>query len=895
MLTASDIRVGALIEGGAWQGPISVLHVERIGDDAAEITWRAHDGRLGTSVLFASDLSGLRLAQAGRPFAFSADGARYQLAMEAQGIRLAYLFDPFLAVTTSSVEPLPHQITAVYGEMLRRQPLRFLLADDPGAGKTIMAGLLIKELIVRGDLRRCLIVAPGSLVEQWQDELGDRFGLDFDILSRDRIDASRTGNPFLEQDRWIVRLDQLSRSEELQTKLEAAPEFDLVVCDEAHRMSATLVGGEVKYTKRYQLGQRLGRRARHLLLMSATPHNGKQADFELFMALLDGDRFEGRYRDGMHHSDPSDMMRRLTKEELVTFAGRKLFPERRAYTVKYRLSDDEGALYAAVTSYVRDEMNRADRLEEGDGKRRQNVGFALQTLQRRLASSPAAIHESLRRRLDRLSARLNEERLRQRGQGQRLAEPGELRGLAPADIEELEDLPENEREELEEKVVDAASAAQTIAELEAEIATLRRLELQARELRRSGRDQKWQKLLDTLDDPAMTDAAGIRRKLIIFSEPRDTLSYLAERIRTLFGRPEAVVVIHGGVGREERRRIVEGFRNDPEVLVLIANDAAGEGVNLQRAHLMVNYDLPWNPNRIEQRFGRIHRIGQTEVCHLWNLVAHETREGEVYTRLLEKLAQAREALGGRVFDVLGRLFEERPLRELLLEAVRYGDDPARKAELDRVIDGAVDRGRLEELLAEKALVAQHLDAATVAEVRAEMERASARRLQPRFVQRFFLDAFVRLGGGLHRREQGRFEVTRVPGIVRERERDRQLGTREVVLPRYERICFDKGASVGTPRAVLICPGHPLLDAVLDVTLERCPASPGCGAGRSRRHRRPAAAPALPAPCGSRRAHRCDRRAARHLGAPAVRHLWGGWECCARGPCAAARSAAGERR
>jgi SNF2 family DNA or RNA helicase len=469
--------------------------------------------------------------------------------------------------------------------MLRRQPLRFLLADDPGAGKTIMAGLLIKELIIRGDLRRCLIVAPGSLVEQWQDELREKFGLEFDILSRDRFENSRTGNPFLEQDRWIIRLDQLSRSEELQEKLEAAPEFDLVVADEAHRMSATFFGGEVKYTKRYQLGQRLGRHSRHLLLMSATPHNGKQADFELFMAVLDGDRFEGRYRDGVHIADPSNMMRRLTKEELVTFQGRKLFPERRAYTVKYRLSDEEAALYTAVTNYVREEMNRADRLADGDGKRKQNVGFALQTLQRRLASSPAAIHESLKRRLDRLTLRLDQERLRQRGQAQPLAPVFEIPGAVPADADDLEDLPEVEREDLEERIVDGASAAQTIAELEAEILTLRRLEAQARELRRSGRDQKWQKLLETLNDPVMTAAGGTRRKLIVFSEPRDTLAYLAERIRTLLGRPEAVVVIHGGVGREERRRIVEGFRNDPEVLVLIANDAAGEGVNLQRAHL----------------------------------------------------------------------------------------------------------------------------------------------------------------------------------------------------------------------------------------------------------------------------------------------------------------------
>jgi SNF2 family DNA or RNA helicase len=246
-----------------------------------------------------------------------------------------YLFDPYPALSTSLIEPLPHQITAVYGEMLPRQPLRFLLADDPGAGKTIMAALLVKELLIRGDLERCLVVAPGYLVEQWQDELAEKFHLEFAILTRDRIEASRTGNPFDETGLWIARLDMLSRSEDLQAKLFAAREWDLVICDEAHRMSATYFGGEVKYSKRYQLGQRLSGRTRHFLLMTATPHSGKEADFQLFMALLDGDRFEGRFREGVRTADVSDMLRRLTKEELKTFDGRPLFPERRAYTVNY--------------------------------------------------------------------------------------------------------------------------------------------------------------------------------------------------------------------------------------------------------------------------------------------------------------------------------------------------------------------------------------------------------------------------------------------------------------------------------------------------------------------------------------------------------------------------------
>jgi superfamily II DNA or RNA helicase len=648
--------------------------------------------------------------------------------------------------------------------------------------------------------------------------LSFKFGLSFDILTRDQVEAARTGNPFGERALLIARLDMLSRSDDLKTLLGAAREWDLVVCDEAHRMAASFFGGEVKYTRRYQLGQLLGSRSRHFLLLSATPHNGKEEDFQLFMALLDADRFEGRFRDGVHKSDVADLMRRLTKEELFKFDGHRLFPERRAYSAEYELSDDEAALYAAVTTYVREEMNRAERFAEGNEQRRVNVGFALQILQRRLASSPAAIHESLRRRRERLEKRLGEARLVARG-----AAVGGIGGPASTaeieiDQDELEDATEDEIEAAEETVLDQATAARTIAELEAEIATLRRLEAQAWELRRSGHDRKWTELETVLDHPLMTDSPGNRRKLIVFTEPRDTLTYLADKIRTRLGRHEAVVEIHGGVGREDRRKVVEAFMHDRDVLVLVANDAAGEGINLQRAHLMVNYDLPWNPNRLEQRFGRIHRIGQTEVCHLWNLVAKNTREGEVYARLLEKLETTRERLGGRVYDVLGWLFQGTELRDLLVEAIRYGEQPEVKARLIEKVDAAVDQERLLDLLAERALVRDHMTAAQVADIREMMERAEARRLQPHYIESFFLEAFRHLGGQVHRREPGRYEITRVPGTIRER--DRQIGRMEPVLERYERVCFDKDQASGPPVAAFLCPGHALLDAVVDLMLER---------------------------------------------------------------------------
>ncbi|MFN3331725.1 MAG: helicase-related protein, partial [Caldilinea sp.] len=304
------------------------------------------------------------------------------------------------------------------------------------------------------------------------------------------------------------------------------------------------------------------------------------------------------------------------------------------------------------------------------------------------------------------------------------------------------------------------------------------------------------------------------------TEHRDTLNYLAARITTLLGRSHAVVVIHGGMGREERLKAQEAFKFDPAVQVLVATDAAGEGINLQRAHLMINYDLPWNPNRLEQRFGRIHRIGQTEVCYLWNLVAEETREGDVYRTLLDKLEQARQALGGKVFDVLGKLqFEGRPLRDLLIEAIRYGERPDVRARLDRVIANAVARSHLQELIEERALANDVMDASRVARVRAEMERAEARRLQPHYVASFFLAAFKQLGGVARQREARRYEIIHAPAAIRHRDR---LGGGEPVLARYERIAFEKEliAPPGQPLAAFVCPGHPLLDAVIDLTLER---------------------------------------------------------------------------
>jgi len=809
MARLEDLTVGTTVRGLVPGEVVTVLAASWHGSDVAEVTYRDSAGHPGTVLLYRDREPELEVVAGNASWPYDAEPALFRLTSEAYRIRLAYLFDPRLAVHTSLVDPLPHQITAVYEQMLDRQPLRFLLADDPGAGKTIMAGLLIKELLVRGDVQRCLIVCPGMLVEQWQDELWEKFHLEFDILTNDAFEAARTGNWFQEHSLAIARLDKLSRSEDVQVKLKTT-DWDLVVVDEAHKMSAAYYGNDVKYTKRYRLGLLLAGVTRHFLLLTATPHSGIEENFQLFLGLLDSDRFEGKYRRGDHSPiDVSNIMRRMVKEQMVKFDGTPLFPERRAHTVTYPLSEKEAALYERVTDYVRQEFNRADAL--GDEKQRGTIGFALTGLQRRLASSPEAIYQSLKNRRERLERQLVDLR-----QGRCAATVA----LTDDDLEDLEEAPDEEFAQREEQVVDEATAARTIAELEAEIATLLLLVGLANEVRHSERDRKWEELRTLLqDNPEMLDAQGHRRKIVIFTEHRATLNYLARKIGVVLGG-DAVVTIHGGLHREDRRKTQLSFTQDKGVHVLVATDAAGEGINLQRAHLMVNYDLPWNPNRIEQRFGRIHRINQTEVCHLWNLCAEQTREGDVFARLFKKLEAERAALGGAVFDVLGQVFEGTELRQLLIEAVRYGDSPEVRARLTQKVDAALDTERLKELIADRALAHETMDSSRVQSIREQMERAEARRLQPHFIAEFFLEALRMLGGAAQPREAERWEITHVPSAVRSR--GHALTGRDAIRRDYERITFDKSriSGPGLVVAEFVCPGHGLLDAVTSLVLER---------------------------------------------------------------------------
>jgi superfamily II DNA or RNA helicase len=810
-MTLPEIKEGLRLQGIVPGESVEILSAKSAGN-AVEIIFRKNDGTLSSQILYEKDSSGIRNEGDTLRWQFTGNAETSKLAIEAYRIKLAHLFDPHLAVYISMIEALPHQITAVYKEMLPKQPLRFLLADDPGAGKTIMTGLLIKELMLRGDLKRCLIVSPGNLVEQWQDELYAKFQLDFKLLTNESLESSARGNAFLDMDLCIARLDKLSRNEELHEKLKAST-WDLIVCDEAHKMSATIYNNEEeKRTKRYNLGMLLSSRTRHFLLLTATPHNGKDDDFRLFLKLLDADRFVGKNRGNETGPiDTSDIMRRLIKEKLLTFEGKKLFPERWAYTLKFELSEMELDLYEHVTDYVRQGWDAAVKLVK---KNKINaVGFALTILQRRLSSSPEAIYQSLRRRRERLEKKLEE-----------IEKYGIAHLIHPEmddeDWDDYDDAPEEEINRQEEEILDDATAAQSKEELVNEIYTLKGLEELAGQLRTSGQDTKWKELAETISSNTfMFNNDGTREKIIIFTEHRDTLNYLAGKIRTLLGNPDAVVTIQGGMHRADRKQVEESFKNNPTVIVLIATDAAGEGINLQRAHLMVNYDLPWNPNRLEQRFGRIHRIGQHEVCHLWNLVAMKTREGDVFLRLFQKLENERKALGGQVFDVLGKVnYNGDSLRTLLIEAIRYGNRPDVKKKLDSIIDGALDKEELEKLIKERSLNSRDFGKTDVIQIKEDLERLGARRLQPHYIETFFKAAYGTLNGQMRERPGRRYSLPHVPKKLYVQVS--AFGTAYPIAKQYEAITFEKEGirSEGKPDAALICPGHPLLSALIDIVL-----------------------------------------------------------------------------
>jgi superfamily II DNA or RNA helicase len=793
---AAQVTPGAVVEGPILEEPIRVVAVEPIAGRLKIAGEGLRTGRHHQLYLDAAQLAAVRVSPPEGTFDGNAE--RFRLAIEAARLALAHEYDPYFSLSISRVDPLPHQIEAVYEAMLPLPRVRFLLADDAGAGKTIMAGLLLRELKLRGLVERTLVVAPANLSFQWQRELSDRFHESFMILRGTDLRNAYGTSPWHERNQIIVSMD-LAKREDVRASL-ARARWDLVIVDEAHRMSAA--DPEHK-TERYQLGELLSEQTDHFLLLTATPHKGDPENFTLFLRLLDRDAYahvESLQEAIRRHRAPFYLRR--TKEALVSFpdpdtgVARSLFTRREARTVAFDLDEEELAFYESLTRYVQDQSIRAAADPSARGRA---LGFTMAMYQRRFASSLHAARRSLERRLEKI-----EGRLAGRNGGPPRAEPAfDERRLA-----ELDELAEDEVMDLEEEA-EEASLAFDREELATERAALRHLIDQARALEIEDRSSKLQKLRQVLTDEQVF--ADPRTKLLVFTEHKDTLDYLAGKLRSWGLR---VVEIHGGMPIGDRdtpgtRLYAErAFREEAQVLV--ATEAAGEGINLQFCWLMVNYDIPWNPMRLEQRIGRIHRYGQEKDCLVFNFVARNTREGQVLGTLLDRLEEIRSALGSdQVFDVVGEVvppnFVERLLRD------HYAGRMNTEAMLQRVA-AEVDRQKFERITrsALEGLARRELNLSALVAKRAE---ARERRLVPEVIRDFFLraasmvDLPVRPEGSVAARVTGRLP-RRLSQIGQE------LAARFGSLGReYRRIVFDRTALEDDPTLEWVTPGHPLFEAV----------------------------------------------------------------------------------
>jgi len=811
---SSTLPIGQQVSlPGHFDMPV-VLEAARPLAKGFECRVRLPDGTLEEAVISpeeAATLAGATpTADARIPLA-NADQLR--LLVESARIRLAYAHDRQFAVSLSGIRTLPHQIEAVYMRMLPQPRLRFLLADDPGAGKTIMAGLLIKEMKLREAIERVLILCPSPLTIQWQDEMLRWFGESFDMIFS-AVDQQQLTNPWQRSNQVIASIDYAKQDDVRERVWQQR--WDLVIIDEAHKCSAytkrsTGRGDEVEKTKRYQLAEHLtAQPAGHVLLLTATPHHGDDDRFAHFIRLLDPDLFPEPHRGAAKAGEiRRDILRlgpdcpwalRRLKEDLKDLQGHRLFPDRHAHTITFRLNRDEYDLYKAVTAYINEFLPQAS------GRKKQSVALVRTVLQRRLASSTMAIFESIRRRLEKQQTLLDElENLSPPQRARRLAQ---LQGRISDAEQDEDDLDESERDQLADEFTDAGELDQ----LRTEIAALHELFARARRVRDQATDSKLTALRECLKRAEFHELTDGRGKLLIFTEHRDTLKHLRDHLEK-WGY--TVTEIHGGMNPHERKRAQEEFRTNKQICV--ATEAAGEGINLQFCRLMINYDLPWNPTRLEQRLGRIHRIGQERDCHAFNFVATESEEGQpviegrILQRLLEKMEQMRAVLDDRIFDVIGEVLSlnDVNLPDILREAAH---DPRRLQEyLDQI--EKVDPQLL--LQYEKAtgiaLAKANVDFSGFQRANVETEE---RRLMPRYVEEQFVKSCAEIGLKVELRADGLWRIEHVLADLRSDrlESVRRLGKSDAA---YRKLTFHKANLEQDQHvdAVLFGPGHPLYAAV----------------------------------------------------------------------------------
>lgn len=797
-----SIERGAVLEGAILPEPVRVVLVERLGDRLRVGAEGLRSGRYHQVLLDEGHLREIRISPA--EGAYDGNPLKFRLGIEAQRLALAYEYDPYFSLSISRVDPLPHQVEAVYDYMLPLPRIRFLLADDAGAGKTIMAGLLLRELKLRGLVERTLIVTPANLAFQWQREMWDRFRERFDILRGIDLRNAYGTNPWAEKSQVITSMDWAKR-DEVKDSL-SRTRWELIIVDEAHRMSAR--DAEHK-TDRYQLGETLSDLTDHFLLLTATPHKGDPENFALFLQLLDRDAYAHVFslEEAMRRHHAPSYLRR-TKEAMVSFPDpesghvRRLFTDRETRTASFDLDSEELAFYETLTRYVQDQSIRAAADLSARGRA---IGFTMAMYQRRLASSLFAARRSLERRLQKVERRLND--LAQK-------RPAKETAFDERRLEDLEELTEEEIERLEDEVEEASIAEDRDLLLQ-EREDLQGLIEQARALEARDVSSKLAKLQQVLtDEQVFSDP---RNKLLVFTEHKDTLEFLVGRL-TKWGL--RVTQIHGGmpIGDRDtpgtRLHAERAFRDEAQVLV--ATEAAGEGINLQFCWLMVNYDIPWNPMRLEQRIGRIHRYGQENDCLIFNFVAQNTREGQVLQVLLERLGEIRHALGSdQVFDVVGQVVPANFIERLLRD--HYAGRITRDEMMERIVH-EVEPAKFERITrsALEGLARRQLNLSRLVGKRAE---AKERRLVPEVVEEFFLQAAP--VAGIHPRRERPF-VVRVGRVPRHLlQAGQALESRFGRLGReYRRVAFERSLLEDDPTLEWVTPGHPLFETVREETWAR---------------------------------------------------------------------------
>jgi superfamily II DNA or RNA helicase len=803
------VEAGQIVKNLIATEPVTVNQIQPLGSMVSIKYTGVNTKKANTKVITLSEFDNLDVLAEEGTFNFQGDPTRFRLFAEAERINSAYQFDPLFAVNCSIVDPLPHQVEAVYKFLLPLPKIRFLLADDTGAGKTIMTGLLVKELMMRGLVERILIVTPGGLTKQWQeDEMGIKFNIPFTLVNRAIF--SSDPNVFHTTQRIVTSIDFISREDILNVASNS--HWDLIVFDECHKLSAYDYGTKQYLSLRYKAAQILSQQCEHILLLTATPHRGRTDTFKKLLQLLDEDIFatdeiaSTRIKELEHNGINKFFIRRL-KEDMKDWQGKPLFKERFTKTVAYQLTPEEKELYDAVTKYL------TKKKEEASETKNIHVSLALTVMQRRLVSSIFAIKNTLERRWGALQGIVDELNKNPNLWSQR----HKLEGFDIDNIEDYEDLEDDERDALDGILSDPRkfklfTTAKSLSEIQQEATEVKRLFDMAQTLyNRKQEEKKFQELQELLKSNGVLENG---EKLVIFTEHKDTLLYLEERLTKSGGYN--VVTIHGGKNVDDRRAAQWAFA-EPDTQILLATDAAGEGINLQFCRLLINWDIPWNPNRLEQRMGRIHRYGQKQDVLVFNMVASNTKEGKVLERLLTKLDVIRDGMGDdRVYDVIQDVLEGVGLDDII-NSVFNG----RETELDQFLaqDDDVLKLKFKEKIVEQKDKLAH-STVDFKDARILKENSDEKRLQPIYIRLFFEKAFESLGGKFTELRKSIYRIEKMPdSVITEMKSSYKIHFDSIKSIQF---CFDKQIfldyqNIGDLGTVhYINPGNPLFDSLIRV-------------------------------------------------------------------------------